>query len=64
MPQGYYNLEVMLRHIPRHGGTVGVCGSCMDARGIADEELTKDCRRSTLDELAEWTLWADKVLVF
>jgi uncharacterized protein involved in oxidation of intracellular sulfur len=36
----------------------------MDARGIADDMLTKGTRRSTLDELAEWTLWADQIVTF
>jgi len=31
VPQGYYNTEVMLRNVERHGGEIGVCGSCMDA---------------------------------
>jgi uncharacterized protein involved in oxidation of intracellular sulfur len=36
----------------------------MDARGIADAELIEGCRRSTLEELTDWTLWAERVLVF
>lgn len=64
VPQGYYNLEVMLRSVTRRGGEIGVCGTCMDARGIADDELADGCRRSTLDELTDWTQQADRVLVF
>jgi len=64
VPQGYYNLELMLRSVHRTGGVIGVCGTCMDARGIADEELVDGCHRSTMDELTEWTQRADKVLVF
>jgi uncharacterized protein involved in oxidation of intracellular sulfur len=64
VPQGYYNLERMLKIILHRGGIVGVCGICMDARGIEDEELVEGTKRSTLDEWTEWTLWADKTLVF
>ncbi len=32
--------------------------------GITDAMLTEDARRSTIDALADWTLAADKVLVF
>ena len=64
VPQGYYNLDVMLRSVARHGGEVGVCGTCMDARGIADGELSDATLRSSLDQLTDWTQWADKVLVF
>ncbi len=63
-PQGYYNVEVMLRAAARHGAEVGVCGTCMDARGIADAELAEGAKRGTLEQLADWTLWADKALVF
>jgi uncharacterized protein involved in oxidation of intracellular sulfur len=64
VPQGYYNLELMLRSVVRRGGEVGVCGTCMDARGIDDAELVEGCRRSSLDELTDWTRVADRVLVF
>jgi uncharacterized protein involved in oxidation of intracellular sulfur len=36
----------------------------MDARGIADGELVAGALRGTLAQLTEWTVWADKVLVF
>jgi uncharacterized protein involved in oxidation of intracellular sulfur len=36
----------------------------MDARGLTDELLVDGCRRSSMEELTEWTLWADRVLVF
>lgn len=64
VPQGYYNLELMLRVPARHGAEIGVCGTCMDARGIAEAELAEGTRRSTLEELTDWTQWADKTLVF
>lgn len=64
VPQGFYNLNRMLQVVTQHRGEVGVCGSCMDARGITDPELQQDTRRSTLEELTDWTLWADRVLAF
>ena len=63
LPQGYYNLELMVRSVARRGEVL-LCGTCMDARGLADGELVEGARRSTLDELAERTLAAEKVLVF
>lgn len=53
VPQGYYNLESMLRSVARRGGEIGVCGACMDARGMTDTELAKGCCRSTMDELTD-----------
>lgn len=64
VPAGYYNLEVMLGAVVRHGGAIGVCGTCMDARGIETDDLIPGAHRSTLDELTQWTTWADKALVF
>lgn len=64
VPQGYYNVEVMLRAPTRRGARVGVCGTCMDARGITDEELVDNTARSTMEELTDWIQWADRTLVF
>ena len=60
-----HNLQLMLSRVARSGdGRVGVCGTCMDARGLTEAELAPGTHRGTLDELAQWTVWADKVLVF
>jgi len=64
VPEGHYNLEAMLKVVAHHGAEIGVCGSCLDARGIAATELAEGASRSTLDELTTWTQWADKTLVF
>ena len=64
VPHGYYNIETMLRAIVDHSGEVGVCGSCMDARAIDAQALVEGCRRSSMDELAGWTVQADRSLVF
>ena len=60
VPQGYYNTELMLRSVGRRNGEIGVCGTCMDARGITDAELTETTHRSTLEELTDWVQWADR----
>ena len=64
VPQGFYNIEVMLGGVVRHGGEIGACGTCMDARGIDAAELTEGVHRGTLEELANRTGQADQVLVF
>ena len=64
VPSGFYNVQTMLGGVTKSGGIVGVCGTCMDARGIVEAELSEGTRRSTMDELTAWTLEADKVLVF
>jgi len=64
VPQGFYNVEVMLGNVARHGGGIGVCGTCMEARGLVAEDLAPGTHRGTLEELADWSGWADQVLVF
>lgn len=63
-PNGYYNIERMLKVLASKGGKIGVCGSCMDARGLGDDSLVPGSLRSSMEELACWTRDADKVLVF
>lgn len=64
VPNGWYNVGRMVQAVTARQVPVGVCGSCMDARGITEPELVDGARRSTLEELAEWTAWANKVVVF
>ena len=64
VPQGFYSIEAMLHGLSAHGAEVGVCGSCMDARGLTDAELGTDCKRGSMAQLATWTTWAEKVIVF
>lgn len=63
-PSGYYNLERMLAVVARGSGELVACGSCLDARGLQESELAEGVRRGSLDELAGWVRWADRVLVF
>ena len=64
VPEGFYNIQLMLGRVVRNGAQVGVCGTCMDARGITEAELVEGTHKSTLAELTNWTQWADKVIVF
>lgn len=63
-PDGYYNIERMLKIVARKGGEIGVCGTCMDARGITVEQLVEGAGKSTLEALADWVLRADRTLTF
>ncbi len=62
-PNGYYNLERMLKPVLRRGRVL-LCGSCMDARGLKEAEIVEGAERSTLDELTRLSVAADKVVVF
>ena len=64
VPQGYYSVQTMLSAVVKRGGKIGVCGTCMDARGIGEADLIEGTHRSSLDEWTTWTVEADKALVF
>lgn len=63
-PDGYYTLDRMLKTFARHGGQIACCGTCIDARGLTPERLIPEAPRSSMDELAAWTVEADRVLTF
>ncbi len=63
-PKGFYNIERMLKLLADKGAAIGVCGSCMDARGIKPEMLADGAHRGSMEELTRWTQSADKILVF
>lgn len=63
-PDGYYNVERMLKVIIAGKGRILLCGTCMDARGLTEAEIMAGAACSTMTELAAATLAADKALVF
>lgn len=63
-PQGYYNIERMLKSVLAKGGKVKACGTCADARGMRNIQLIEGVEMSSIAELAQWTVEADKVFTF
>lgn len=63
VPEGFYNVQLMLGKV-LHKGEIALCGSCMDARGLKEAELIDGAKRSSLAQLADWTIEASKVLTF
>lgn len=63
-PNGYYNIERMVKSVILKGGQVKICGTCADARGIKNLPLVEGAQISTMAELTQWTVDSDKVLVF
>ena len=54
----------MIGNAARHHAEIGVCSTCIDARGITDDEVVDGAKRSTMEELTNWTIWADKIINF
>ena len=63
-PNGYYNIERMPKALALKQVKIGVCRSCMDARGMKPESLVQGAPRSSMEELTRWTQEAGKVIVF
>ena len=63
-PQGYYNIERMLKSVIGKGGQVKACGTCSEARGLKGLPLIEGAEISEMAELVKWTVEADKVLSF
>ena len=63
-PDGYYNMEKMLKVLVNKGVEIKTCGACIDARGLKAEELIDGIERGTMKILATWIKEADKVVCF
>lgn len=63
-PNGYYNIERMLKVILQKKAKVRLCGSCCDARGIKDLKLIEGMEISTMKELTLLTMECDKIITF
>lgn len=63
-PNGYYNVERMLKLALKKGAKVKICGSCAEARGLKTTQLIEGTEISTMAELTNWVVSSDKVLVF
>lgn len=63
-PDGYYNVERMLKSVLNKGGQVKACGTCVDARGLRELALIEGVEISTMSQLSQWVLEADRVLTF
>lgn len=63
-PDGYYNVERMLKAILAKGGQIKLCGSCADARGFDRENAVPGVLIGSMPELADWVVEAEKSLVF
>ena len=63
-PDGFYNIERMLKGLVGRGVAISACGTCLDARGLTEGDLADGIHRSSMAELAEWAIAADRVVTF
>lgn len=63
-PNGYYNIERMLRSVILKNGKVKLCGSCAEARGLKELKLVEGAELSTMKELTQLSIEYDKMVTF
>ncbi len=63
-PNGYYNIERMMKSVINKGGKVKACGTCAQARGVFDLEFIDGIERSNMIEYSNWVVESDKVINF
>ncbi|NQT24897.1 DsrE family protein [candidate division KSB1 bacterium] len=63
-PDGYYNIERMLKSVLNNGGEVKACGGCSQARGLAELQLIEGVKISNMKEFTQWSVEADKIMSF
>ena len=63
-PDGFYNLERMIRALVTKKVEINLCGGCLDVRGIDESSLISGTKRSSMNQLAKWTPEADEVITF
>lgn len=63
-PNGYYNIERMVKSVLQNGGEIKTCGGCSEARGVAGLPFIEGVQMSNMKEFAAWTFECDKVLTF
>jgi uncharacterized protein involved in oxidation of intracellular sulfur len=63
-PQGYYNIERILKGVLTKKGSVLACSSCLQARGLMEVDLIEGVEPTTMPEIADLVVSADKVLTF
>jgi uncharacterized protein involved in oxidation of intracellular sulfur len=63
-PNGYYNIERMLKIVLSKKGKVKICTSCAEARGLRDLTFIDGAELSTMKELTEWVMTSDRVVTF
>lgn len=63
-PNGFYNIERMLKLSTSKGAKLLTCGSCLEARGLKSTTLVEKAEISTMAELTHLIIQSDRILTF
>ena len=61
-PNGFYNIERMVRAVILKNGKVKLCGSCVTDRGLKELKLIEGAECRTMKELTQLTMECDKMV--
>jgi uncharacterized protein involved in oxidation of intracellular sulfur len=63
-PSGYYNLAHMLKDLLASGANILACGTCLNSRGIEQNQLVEGVCVGKMLDLARWTEDSPRVIAF
>jgi uncharacterized protein involved in oxidation of intracellular sulfur len=63
-PNGYYNIERMLKLVVSKKGKIKICTSCVEARGLKEMKFVDGAELSSMKELTQLTMESDKIVSF
>jgi len=63
-PEGYHNLEKMLTELVQNGAKVLACSTCLQARGLNQNDLVPGVEAGKILNLVEWIKESKSVLSF
>lgn len=64
-PEGYYNLENMLKELITQGVEVIACKTCVAARGLTQSDVIEGVQvGTTVGNLAKWVKESNKILTY
>jgi uncharacterized protein involved in oxidation of intracellular sulfur len=63
-PDGYYNIERMMKSVVNKNGKVKICTSCAEARGLKELKFIDGAELSSMKELTQWVMESDRIITF
>lgn len=63
-PDGYYNIERMLKIVLNKNGKIKLCTSCVEARGLKEIKFIDGAELSSMKELTQLVMESERVITF
>jgi len=63
-PEGYYNIERMIKGLVTKKGKIKICTSCAETRGLKEMKFVEGSELVTMKALTQLTMESDKVVTF